>query len=266
MRPILSAMDWMTRTTPTHAPAPRRRRTTLGVWLLATQSLVGCAANDDFFTVDALWDINSTPSSRANCREQGIEEVRLRVEREDGSGEVVAERFPCEAGHAVMDVPTKGGGLGLVTENALFTFTFDALDRQGRVLQGTEGEFETLGESLVELPIVDIFQPSGDAAGLTAEWEFDGGGSCADHGVAHVALDIAAASDGDFLDPIELVYVPCEQKVIADDDRLLLATGEYWVRYVSLDANDTVVEVGEALEVSVPRPGPDIDLPTWTFQ
>jgi hypothetical protein len=214
--------------------------------LLALSSSCGFGAGRDY-AVTVTWLINGTAPSLSLCQANGVDRIRFTVRT---PSKKLTLEAPCESSISLAD-PDTGDLLpygGFTTTNSFnyevsYRYEVAMLDRNGNPLSGLryEDSFQIYSNDEQPWPLrpLELFAPLGDTASVDAQWDIAGAAptsaSCASLGASEVAIDVASSTDYDFVDSVEVARAECV------DGRLVtqagvLAEGEYWVRYVALDA------------------------------
>jgi hypothetical protein len=215
------------------------------------------------YAVTVTWLINGTAPSPELCRAQGVDQIRFTVL---GPGKERALYADCEEQVLLESDGFYYGGFVSTRSfehDVRYRYRVEMIDRQGKVVQnaGYTDTFEvSWGDELpwVLVPL-ELFSPEGTLAGVRGEWTFErrkaNAADCMALGAVTVAIDVASSTDPEFQDSFEIVRADCATGTVVSDGPAL-AEGEYYVRYVALDADDEVVE-----EVVIFDTGPNRDLP-----
>jgi hypothetical protein len=136
-----------------------------------------------------------------------------------------------------------------------YTYQVDMLDTRGEVIAGYSGSFRAeYGDfTPVELPPLELFQPTGDMAALVGSFEVGDGPlseTCAQAGIDAVELWVASATDVKFVDPVVIHTADCETGEVGSDEAAL-AYGDYQVKYVAVDARLNVLQESEEFALLV---------------
>jgi hypothetical protein len=231
----------------------------------------GCSyspGND--YGVVASWFLNGAAPTTERCREQGIETVRLTM---DGPGEPVTIEAPCDETLILSDGLEYGAFETTVSFDFEVGYKYDVafLDKKGKSRYGYSSTVVAYyGDyTPVELDTVDVFEPRGTQAELTAAWVFSGGTldsvaeDCTRNGIEKIALSIASVTDPSFRNAWIVGDANCDEGSFVSDGAVL-ATGDYLLQYVALDARGAAAERGEPIAVYVDQAG-TVDLPRQTF-
>jgi hypothetical protein len=241
--------------------------------LPAAVCAAGCSySSSDDYGVVVSWLLNGLEPTAELCREQGIARVRLTVD--DGPGKPVSVEADCDETLILSD----GLSYGAFETNASFEFgvgyayEVEFLDKKGKALYGYDSTLVAYANyyTPVELDTIDVFEPLGSQAKLTAAWFFEGGtrdtiaDDCANNGVEKVSFWIASATDEDFANAYVIDEIGCEEGAFESRDEVL-ASGDYLIKYVALDDRGASAEQSEPIAVYVDEPG-TVHLPRQIFQ
>jgi len=210
--------------------------------------LSSCSTGQDY-AVTVTWLINGTAPSLALCRANGVDKIRFTVQTPSKRRTLES---PCESTVSLMD-PETGDYLpygGFITTESFnyevsYRYEVTMLDRNGAPLPNLsyEDSFQVYADDEQPWPLrpLELFAPLGELAVLDAQWDIAGSAptaaSCAQLGATEIAIDVASSTDYDFVDPVEVARASCVDGRLVSDGRVL-AEGEYWIRYVALDAEE----------------------------
>lgn len=240
--------------------------------LPAALGVAGCSYSPGHdYGVVASWLLNGAEPSKERCAELAVATIRLTM---DGPGDPVTVEAPCEQRMILSD------GLAYGAFETTTSFDFDVgytyevefLDKKGKARSRHEATLVAYyGEyTPVELDTVDLIDPVGSQAAITAAWVFAGGSSasvavdCASNGIEKVALWITSVTDPFFASAYVIDETACMEGSFASATEVL-ATGDYLIKYVALDDRGAIAEEGEAINVYVDQPS-TVDLPRQTFE
>jgi hypothetical protein len=225
------------------------------VFPLSLALAVGACGIDvsDDYAVSTSWLINGIPPSAAQCADFGVDRVRLRIKSHSHDRSLEA---PCESTLTLSDGFDYGGfdTTFSFAYDTSYTFEVAMLDAAGNVVQlrGNDlaytGTFRVRdrGVSYYELQPLELFSPFGNLADVEGAFSIAGKAptaqSCDAEGISKVYLDLASATDPDFVDYEPLGEAACEDGVIYSNTPPL-AEGEYFMRYVAVDANGDTVSI-----------------------
>lgn len=237
----------------------------LGACLLALFSSCGFGAGRDY-AVTVTWLINGTAPSLALCQANGVDRIRFTVRT---PSKTLTLEAPCESSIGLADPETNesipyGGFTTTDSFNYEVSYRYEVamLDRNGARLSGLsyEASFQIYSNDEQPWPLrpLELFAPLGDTASVDAQWDIAGSAptsaSCASLGASEVAIDVASSTDYYFDDAVEVARAACVDGRLVTEQRVL-AEGEYWIRYVALDANGDdlqSVEAEDLYQVSAP--------------
>lgn len=219
------------------------------------------------YAVTSTWLLNGATPDESRCKELGITEFRLTM---NGPGPATEVSAACDETLRIGEV-TYGGfeTTRSFDYGVQYDYTVDALDGNDKALYSYDASITAYyGDYLpVDLNTVDVFAPSGKIASYSAQWVFsedDIADDCEKNQVEEVEIWIASATDPNFFDPIVLSTSNCEEGQVVSEGKVL-ARGEYFFKYVALDARGAIAELGDALAASVDESG-DLALPRQKFK
>jgi len=233
--------------------------------LLALLSSCGFSTGHDY-AVTVTWLINGTAPSRALCKAKGVDRIRFTVQTPSKRRTLEG---PCESSIGLADPDTGelvpyGGFTSTESFNYETSYRYEVamLDRQGVVISGLsyDDSFQVYSNDEQPWPLrpLELFEPLGGSAELDVQWDVAGAlptaESCATLGATEVAIDVASSTDYDFVDSVEVARGNCVDGGFITQEAVL-AEGEYWIRYVALDANGDELQSVYAEELS-PVSGP----------
>lgn len=229
--------------------------------LLSTSAL-GCGlSSGSDYGVTVTWLINGTAPSRALCRANGVDRIRFTVRK---PGKKLSLEAACESAIGLADEEGNVLPYGGFTTTASFNYETNyryevaMLDSAGKVLSGLsyEDSFQVYYNDEQPWPLrpLELFAPLGDTAVVDAAWTVGAQEAsealCSQLGASDVAVDVASSTDFDFVDPVEVARGVCSDGRIVTD-QAVLAEGEYWVRYVSLDAEGNELDAVAAEQLYI---------------
>lgn len=205
------------------------------------------------YAVTVTWLINGSAPSLALCKANGVDRIRFTVRTPSKKRTLEA---PCESSVGLVDYET-GDTLpygGFTTTDSFryevsYRYEVAMLDRNGAPLPGLsyEDSFQVYLDDEQPWPLrpLELFAPLGPTAVVDAQWDIAGSAptaeSCAQLGATEVAIDVASSTDYDFVDPVEVARASCVDGRLVTEERVL-AEGEYWIRYVALDAAESELQ------------------------
>lgn len=207
----------------------------------------GCDLGHDY-RVTVTWLINGAAPSRALCRENGVDRVRFTVLSPGKRRSIEADcdqRLQLDDGYyyGAFD-STRSFNYGV-----RYQYRVEMLDASGDALPDLsyDDSFRVFYGDYTPwvLAPLELFNPMGDLASLTAAWTLDGkqasAEACKRLGATVVAVDFASSTDTNFDDAVEMARADCADGELITD-REVLAEGEYNVRYVALDDDNKIVQ------------------------
>jgi hypothetical protein len=220
-----------------------------------TLALCGCSfdASEDY-SVRVSWLINGLPPDQSTCDAFGVDRVRLHVRSSSHDRYLEAA---CATSIVLDDGYDYGGfeSTRAFSYDTTYSFDVEMLDADGN---GVKLQREPLAYSdtfrvkdwdvdYYELQPLELFSPFGNMAGVDGAFTVRGkvptSALCAAEEISKVYLDIASATDGDFVNYETIGEATCEEGFIAPTD-VGLARGEYFMRYVAVNAvGDTIDEL-----------------------
>ena len=241
--------------------------TYLPVSLASVAALGGCYDDGHDYAVTSTWLLNAATPDATRCKELGIATFRLTMEG--------PRRTSSLEGDCTDTLYIAGASYGGFETSRSFDYgvsylyTVDALDAKGKALYGYESEITAYPGDFVpvDLDVVDVFEPSGKIASLSAEWVFTNGDlatDCNTNKIETVEIWVASATDPDFEDAFVLSSSACDAGTFISKGKIL-ARGDYLFKYVALDGRPAFAEASEAISQYIDEPG-DLALPRHQFK
>lgn len=247
---------------------PVRSRVLLAL-TLATTGACFDAGHD--YAVTVTWLINGLAPSEAVCDAYGVDRVRLTTSSATKTRSVEA---PCASSVEVYfdgDYLDYGGFDTTVAFDygVRYRYHVEMLDAAGEVIAAYDDTLEAyFGDpDPWVLDALELFEPEGDWASISAHWTIDGETAtdalCAEAGIETVAIDVASVTDQDFVDFVEMARAICGDGALLTEP--ILGPGEYFIRYTALNEADEPVDEYVASETYLVDTTGELNVMSATF-